>query len=86
VKSKNGVMKKTVVSKGVRQRLGRPVVDATDSINMPLTATDITAAAKRRMGYDVDDPENFGECVLATCVEKAVGSEVLIMRFSRCEA
>lgn len=73
-------VKERVVSKGIRKRLGREVMDATESVQMPLTALDIKTAQNKRRLYDVDDPDNFGECVLATCVSKIAGAEVLIFR------
>lgn len=69
-----------VQSEGVRKRLGRPVKDAPEALIMPLTAKDIARAAKKRAGYEVDEPDNFSECVLATCLSKVAGAEVLIMR------
>lgn len=77
---KNGPVTARVESAGVRKRFGRPVMDATQPIIMPLTGKDIARAAKKRAGYGVDDPDNFSECVLATCISKAAGADVLIMR------
>jgi len=79
-KRKNGPVHTRVESTGVKQRFGRPVRDATDDLVMPLLKRDIERAAKRRLNYEVDEPENFRQCVLATCISKAAGAEVLIMR------
>jgi hypothetical protein len=72
--------KKQRPSRGVRNRLGRPVQDAERPINMFLTAKDIVQAQTKRAGYDVDDRENFTECALAECLSKIAGAEVLVMR------
>lgn len=68
------------VSRGIRTRFGRPVVDADTAIMLHITKSDLRTAQAKRRNYDVDEPENFGECVLATCIAKSVGSQVCIMR------
>lgn len=78
--SKRKRTKKQPPSRGIRKRLGRPVQDADKPINMILTAKDIAKAAAARGGYDVDAPENFTECALATCLGKMAGARVLVMR------
>lgn len=72
--------KKTQKKARTRKRLGRPVEDAVKPINMFLTSPDIARAAKKRRGYDVDEPENFTRCALAECLGKMAGAEVLVMR------
>jgi hypothetical protein len=67
-------------SRGVRKRLGRPVQDADVPINMFLTAADIARARAKRSDYDVDEPDNFTECALASCLSKMAGADVLVMR------
>jgi hypothetical protein len=72
--------KKVPQSRGVRKRLGRPVLDADTPINMFLTSRDIQQAKQKRRHYAVDEPQNFTECALATCLSKMEGAEVLVMR------
>lgn len=79
-RKKSSPVRGRVESKGVQKRLGRPVQDATEPLALPITPRDLKLAQKRRNGYDVDEPENFGECVLATCISKVSGAEVAIMR------
>ena len=77
---KNGSVVERVESKGKRHRLDRPVIDATDAVMMPLTQLDIAKAKKKRHSYEIDQPENFGDCVLATCIQKVMGAEVMVTR------
>lgn len=70
-----------VESRGVRSRFGMPVMDATEPMHLPLLKRDILKAKRKYLAYDVNDPENFSECVLATCwTNKVRGAQVLIMR------
>ena len=73
-------MPKSKANHGVRKRLGRPVRDAADDIQMVLTRAAVERAEKRRHKYEIDDPQNFTDCVMAECLAQMSGAEVLVAR------